>query len=66
MFWRKTWNRFDETHPRLTDEEYLALFDWDVDPEIALKVRQIFADFANFDAAQLRPDDRLAEDLKLD
>ncbi len=57
---------FESTHPELTDEEYLQLFDWPVNPEVALKVRHILADLFNLPESRIRPQDRLFEDLKLD
>ena len=51
------------THPPISDEQYLQQFDWDVDPEIALKVRAILTDALGVDYETIYPDARLISDL---
>ena len=52
--------------PSLTDDEFLSLCDPEVDPSIALKVREIIADIACIAENEIYPSDRLIEDLQLD
>ena len=54
-----------ETHPPISDEEYLALCDPSVDPEVALKVREILEDVSGVDAEVIYPEARLISDLGL-
>ena len=57
---------FEATHPELTDEEFLKLFEWPVNPEVALKVRRILAEISCLPENRIRPQDELVKDLQLD
>jgi len=64
--WQISWGeKYKASHPELSDEEYLALFETDAAPEIALKVRKILSQVTAIDEARIRPQDRLIEDLKM-
>ena len=56
---------YDETHPPISDEEYLALCDSSIDPDVALEVRGLLADVAGIDREIIYPDARLVSDLGL-
>ena len=55
-----------ETHPPISDEEFLTLCDPNVDPRIALRVRELIAEVGCLDKSIIYPDARFIEDLWLD
>ena len=55
-----------ETHPPISDEEFLELCDPEVKPEVALKVREILADFSGVEKERIYPEARIVADLGLD
>lgn len=57
--------RYFDTHPPISDEEFLSLLDPSVDPVVALKVRQIFSEVSCVAPSRIYPDATWA-DLGLD
>ena len=58
--------QYQETHPPISDEEFLKLCDLDVDPRIALRVRELISEVGCIDKNIIYPDARFIEDLGLD
>ena len=54
-----------ESHPPISDEEFLKLCSPDVDPTIALKVLAILSDVSGIDESQIYPEARIICDLGL-
>ncbi|WP_339748424.1 hypothetical protein [uncultured Rubinisphaera sp.] len=55
-----------KNHPPLSDKKFVVLCGEGVRPEIALKVRLIFAEISCMSYEHIYPDTRLIEDMKLD
>ncbi len=52
---------FEEKRPPIDDEEYLRRCPSDLDPDTALKVRNIIADVLGIDAEEIHPDHSLMD-----
>ena len=65
-FWLQWEESFLESHPELSEEEYLLLFDPPVDKDVALKVRKLISEISGLEENRIRPQDRLVTDLGLE
>ena len=54
---------YRDTHPPISDEEFLKLCDPSISPEVALKVREVLADALGMRKEEIYPDARLIADL---
>ena len=63
---RRSNQDFEKRFSPISDEEFLARCRPGVDAEVALKVRSIFAEFADIDYERVYPSSRIVEDLGLD
>lgn len=54
---------FRQRFPPISDEEYLARFDVEMNPQIALKVRQILSEALGVEYERIYPESRLVDDL---
>ena len=59
----RSWNAYCETHPPISDDEYLRLCDPGVSRDVALKVRAIICDCTGIDYERIYPDTRLMQDI---
>lgn len=65
----RSWREHAEylrTHPPISDEEFVRLCGPDTDPAIAIKVREIVAEFLSVRKETIYPDSRFIEDLGAD
>lgn len=65
MIWRESQRLidFDQQFPPISDDEYLALFEPGMNPDIALKVRTVLSDALGVDRERIYPSSRLIDDL---
>jgi hypothetical protein len=63
---RRAKKAFDKDFPPISDAEFLARCTPGVNPEVALKVRRMFADFLGVEYERIYPSSRIAEDLGAD
>ena len=61
----REWRAYRKSHPPLSDEEFVQRCSSDVPPELALRIRELFAQYSGVDAAIIYPDTRIVDDLKL-
>lgn len=59
----RSWIMYCETHPPISDEEYLQLFDPGVNRDVALQIRMIVCDSTGIDYERIYPDTRLTQDV---
>lgn len=57
------WDAYCETHPPISDEEFLHLCDTGVNRDVALQVRAIICDGTGIDYERIYPDTRLTQDI---
>ena len=57
------WDAYCETHPPISDEEFVQLCAPGVKREIALRVRAIICDCTGIDYDRIHPDTRLMQDV---
>ena len=60
---RRARKAFEEQFPPISDAEFLARCTSGVNPEVALKVRRIFAESLCVEYDRIYPSSRIAEDL---
>ncbi len=63
---RRAQQDFELKFPPIDDEEFLRRCSPGTNPEVALKVREIFAKFLGVEYERIYPSSRIAEDLGAD